>query len=214
MIKHFLSQDIRLWNRRYINVLHVCSYDSIKVLISWRINCGTIIIVLISARLKKWHSSHVTSNMWSEIKTAGTNLINLESIWSRGTDSSITGNSTLLSSALLDGTGRSPENAPDSKLPKLKVTQSEPVTCRWSGIITAGLSSANFVATNSSLCRLRPWKFSVANATSELEPSTARIVKRNQYSHAGHAQPKPECNSAQEKNKQPERNICCKTYSQ
>jgi hypothetical protein len=97
-------------------------------------------------------------------------MLHLASIGSTVAESFRTRNSTLLSVVFY---GSSPEYAPDPKLPKLKLTHYVLVTCKWSGIITAGLSSAVFFAANSSLCRLKLWKFSAAADTSALESSTA-----------------------------------------
>ena len=168
-IKYVLPELISLWNRRRIDILHVGSQHGLKIFVCLRSYCTTFIVILIPATDNSTVSTFPTRRGKENATKNSSKMLHLASNWSTGADSSRAGNSTFLSVAFR---GSSPENAPDPKLPKLKLTHSLFVTCKWSGIITAGLSSAVFFAANSSLCRLKLWKFAAAADTSALESST------------------------------------------
>lgn len=60
---------------------------------------------------------------------------------------------------------------PEPKLPKLKCEKSAFETCRWLGIITAGLPSIDGTV-NSPFCRFKFCKLAVADDISSLTSST------------------------------------------
>ena len=183
-IKYFRPVLISLWNRRCINVLQVSSHHGLKIFICWWIHHTTFIVILIPAKDDSRISTIPSQSMPEPQNKENSNKAYLASIWSTGAGSSRTGNSTLLSVVFC---GSKPENAPEPKLPKLKLTHSVFVTCKWSGIITAGLSSAIFFATNSSLCRLKLWKFAAAAETLALESSTARKCHDRNIKYISHS---------------------------
>ena len=97
----------------------------------------------------------------------------LEFDWSNGVSSGTAAISKL-------GPGGFGENNPgvalmlEPKLPKLKCEQSACVTCKWLGIITAGLSSADG-APRSPFCRFNCCKFAAVDDISSLTSSTGKI---------------------------------------